>query len=257
MYNGRVVGVVIPALNEAGSIAAVVEDLRRVRVANSVAVDVLVVCDNGSTDDTAEIARQAGAQVVTEPQRGYGIACLTGLAALPAVDVVVFIDGDHSFVAAELPRLLQCWDAGADLVIGSRTLGRAQTGALAPQQVWGNRLASWLLSTIWGQPVTDLGPFRVVDAAALQKLQMCDRSYGWTVEMQIKALRAAMVVVEAPVTTRVRIGKSKVSGTLRGTVGAAVGILGTIARYALTREPAGRPASISPGDTPAGQRLSP
>lgn len=228
MYRNKCVGVVVPAFNEAESVGVVVDKLFDTQL-----VDYVVVCDNASTDDTAAVARCAGAHVVYEGQKGYGAACLRALSDMPvATDVVVFVDADDSVEASELESLLQRWYAGADLVIGSRSLGEMAPGALSPQQRWGNRFASFLMRTIWRQPVTDLGPFRAIDVAALNRVKMCDRAFGWTVEMQVKALSAGMSIEEVPVTTRARIGESKIGGTLRGTIGATFGILGTIAKHA-------------------------
>jgi len=192
--------------------------------------DKIVVCDNASTDTTATAAQNAGAIVVSEAEKGYGAACLRAMAELTEVDCTVFVDGDHSVCATELPALLDAWLAGAQLVIGSRTLGKMAQGALTPHQRWGNRLASFLLTTLWSTTVTDLGPYRVIDTSTLQALKMQERTYGWTVEMQAKALAAGLTIAEVPVTSLRRIGVSKVSGTWRGSLGAAVGILSTIAK---------------------------
>jgi glycosyltransferase involved in cell wall biosynthesis len=171
---------------------------------------------------------------VTEPRRGYGSACLAGIAALRAPDVVVFLDGDNSDHAEELPALIApIAQDRADLVIGSRTLGRRQAGSLTPQQVLGNRLACFLLRLLYRQRFTDLGPFRAVRHSSLLELGMSDPDYGWTVEMQIKAVRRGLRIVEVPVSYRPRIGRSKISGTLRGSLLAGHKILTTIARHAL------------------------
>lgn len=231
------VAIVIPALDEEASIGAVVAGLPRA------GVDEIVVCDNGSRDRTAQVARAAGATVVGAARRGYGSACLAGLAHLrsrPAgpPSIVAFVDADGSDVPAELPRLLAPIERGeADLVIGSRVLGRAEPGALTLPQRLGNRLAAFLLRSLWGATTTDLGPFRAIRWEALEGLGMADPDYGWTVEMQVKAIRAGLVTVEAPVTYRRRIGVSKISGTVRGVVGAGSKILWTIARAALSPRP--------------------
>jgi glycosyltransferase involved in cell wall biosynthesis len=197
----------------------------------------VVVVDNGSRDGTAQVARAAGAEVVAEPRRGYGAACLAGLAHLGAQppDAVVFLDGDGSDDAGDLPSLLAPLAAGtADLVLGSRTAGTREPGALSPQQRFGNALATGLIHVLWRRRFTDLGPFRAIGYPALVALGMRDRDYGWTVEMQIKALRRGLRIVEVPVRYRRRRGgRSKVSRTLRGTVGAGWKILATIARYGL------------------------
>jgi len=234
------VAVVIPALDEEASVGAVVRGL-----AAALAVPTgpaagggheIVVCDNGSRDGTAQAARDAGATVVVAARRGYGSACLAGLAhlrerAAGPPEVVVFADADGSDDPSELALLLGPLAAGrADLVIGSRTLGRAEPGALTVPQRFGNRLAACLLRALFGTTTTDLGPFRAVRWAALERLAMRDPDYGWTVEMQAKAARRGPVVVEAPVSYRRRIGRSKISGTVRGVIGAGTKILATIAR---------------------------
>ncbi len=193
-------------------------------------VDNIVLCDNGSTDNTASIAKDCGAIVITEPAKGYGAACLAAMRVPLEKDIVVFVDGDHSVNCSELPDLLEPISSGADLVIGSRTLGNCESGALSIPQVLGNRLASSLMRLIWKERVTDLGPFRAVRNSVLNDLQMQDRQFGWTVEMQVRAFQLNKHVVEIPVSTRKRIGKSKISGTVSGVVGAARGILGTIAK---------------------------
>ncbi|MYB36487.1 MAG: glycosyltransferase family 2 protein [Gammaproteobacteria bacterium] len=230
MLDGRSVGVVIPARNEQENIAAVVQAVRALRTpAGEAAVDDIVVCDNGSTDATAERALAAGARVVAEPTPGYGIACLTAIAALGSVEIVLFVDGDQAFHLEQSLDLLDAIVAGADLAIGSRALGRAEPGALSLPQIVGNRVAAGLIGLIWKQRVTDLGPLRAITTRALDALDMQDKAYGWTVEMQVKAVQRRMRIVEVPVDARRRQhGKSKVGGTVRGVVGASVGILGMI-----------------------------
>ena len=191
-------------------------------------VDQIIVCDNGSTDDTASLAASCGAIVTHEPEQGYGAACLAALDVPVEKDVVVFVDGDGSVVATELPGLIDPLYSGADLVIGSRTLGSTERGALTIPQQFGNQLASFLIRTLWSSDVTDLGPFRATTQATLTDLKMTDRQFGWTVEMQVRALQQHKVVIEVPVSTRRRVGVSKISGTLRGVIGAANGILGSI-----------------------------
>jgi len=228
------VDAVIPALNEAGAIALVLDALPRPLVRR------IVVCDNGSTDGTAEIAADHGAIVVREPRRGYGAACLKALAALDAdpPDVVLFLDADRSDDPAEAGWILEPILAGrADLVIGSRTLGTREPGALTPQARVGNWLATRLLLTLYGVRFTDLGPFRAIRYQALLALGMRDRDFGWTVEMQVKAARAGLRAAEVPARYRRRIGRSKISGTLSGSVRAAIKILGTIAMDYARRGP--------------------
>lgn len=219
------VGVVIPALNEEASIGLVLGDLPWSRV------DAVVVADNGSTDATAERARAAGAHVVHAARRGYGSACLAGIAALPPCDIVAFLDADYSDHPDELPTLLApLLEGRAELVIGSRALGERERGALLPQQRFGNWLATRLMRLLWRAEVTDLGPFRAVTSEALRALEMSDPDFGWTVEMQVKALQRGLRVVEVPVSYRRRVGVSKIAGTLSGTLRAGHKILTTIAR---------------------------
>jgi glycosyltransferase involved in cell wall biosynthesis len=221
------VAVIIPALNEEGAIGAVIDELPRPPVSR------VIVVDNGSTDRTAEVAARHGASVVREEQRGYGNACLRGMAEIGDADIVVFLDGDHSDYPEDIPELIGPIITGeADMVIGSRALGKAEAGALTPQQVLGNRLACAMIRVLFRHRYTDLGPFRAIRWEALKMLGMRDRTYGWTVEMQVKALRKGLRVCEVPVRYRRRIGRSKVSGTLRGTIGAGYKIIATILRYA-------------------------
>jgi glycosyltransferase involved in cell wall biosynthesis len=199
-------------------------------------VDEVIVVDNGSRDRTAEVARAAGARVLSEPRRGYGQACLTGIAAAGAADVLVFLDGDHSDYPAQIPAVIAPLLAGsADLVIGSRRLGRAAPGSHPWHAVLGTRFCVGLMNALIGTRATDLGPFRAITRSALDRLGMADRDYGWTVEMQVKAERAGLRVAEVPVDYRPRIGRSKVSGTVSGTARAAVKIIGTILRHAVRR----------------------
>ena len=233
--DGLRIGAVIPARDEQDNIAAVVHDLRALRNDNGGALlDDIVVCDNGSTDATGQRARAAGARVVCEPTPGYGIACLTAIAALQDVELVLFVDGDRAFDVRQATRLLAPIRDGADLVIGSRVLGQMQPGALSLPQIVGNRVAGALISLLWRQRVTDLGPFRMIRRAALAALDMQDETYGWTVEMQIKAIQRKMRVDEVPVDSHRRVhGKSKVGGTVKGVVGASIGILGMILKLVL------------------------
>lgn len=228
MRENSKVAVIIPALNEAAAIGGVV-------AAIPAWVDDIVVVDNGSTDATAAMARDKGARVVREPRRGYGAACLAGLAALTDPEIIVFMDGDASDVPSEMALLVDPIIQGqADLVIGSRVLGAREPGALTPQARFGNWLACRLMYLFWGKKYTDLGPFRAIRRRALAALDMQDRNYGWTVEMQVKAVRYGLRVMEVPVSYRRRIGASKISGTLRGAVGAGTKILSIIFREAFS-----------------------
>jgi glycosyltransferase involved in cell wall biosynthesis len=223
------VDVVIPALNEEQALPRVLHEIPRPSVRR------VIVADNGSTDRTAEVARQNGAEVVHESERGYGAACLKALAHLAAdpPDIVVFLDGDYSDHPSELPSLIDPILAGdADMVIGSRARGRRERGALSPQQQVGNAIACRALRLLYGVRYTDLGPFRAIRWQTLQALGMQDRNYGWTVEMQIKAARRGVAYREVPVSYRQRIGVSKVSGTVRGSVSAGAKILWLLGRYA-------------------------
>ncbi len=226
---GLRVGVVIPALNEAEALPLVLRAI-------PAWVAHVVVADNGSSDGTAGVARACGAMVVSEPVRGYGRACQTALAAMPPVDVIVFLDGDASDVPGEMGMLVAPIAEGrAEMVIGSRTAGVREQGSLTPQQVFGNALACLLIKLIWGQRYSDLGPFRAIRWSALQRLAMADKDYGWTVEMQVRAAKLAMAVAEVPVSYRRRVGVSKVSGTIRGVIGAGTKILYVIGRETLVR----------------------
>jgi glycosyltransferase involved in cell wall biosynthesis len=222
------IDVVIHALNEEASLPLVLADLpgtvRRV-----------VVADNGSTDATARVAREGGAEVVTAPRRGYGSACLAGLAHLRRTgppDIVVFVDADYSDHPDELPELVAPILAGeADLVIGSRALGHRERGALLPQARAGNLVACLLIRLFYGHRFTDLGPFRAIRWDALERLEMADPNFGWTAEMQVKAVRRGLRCTEVPVSYRRRTGVSKITGTVSGTVRAGYKILWTVARH--------------------------
>lgn len=224
--------VIIPALNEERALPHVLADLPRDRL------EEIVVVDNGSSDRTAAVARTGGASVLREARRGYGWACLAGIAYLRASqpDIVVFVDADYSDHPDELPTLIAPIVSGEyDMVIGSRTRGGAQPGALLPHARFGNSLATLLIRLLYGFRYTDLGPFRALRFRSLLELGMMDRSYGWTVEMQIKAIQHGLRITEVPVRYRRRIGVSKVSGTLKGTLLAGSAILWTVFRYAWRR----------------------
>ena len=222
--------VIIPTLNEVGSIGTVVE-----QVVAHTGVTTFVV-DNDSDDDTAAVARAAGARVIAEPRRGYGYACAAGVAAAADdFDVLVFMDGDGSDDPAQLPALLAPIVRGhADLVLGSRLLGQSEPGALLAHQRLGNQLTVGLIRLLYGSRLTDLPPFKAIRPEVLRALQMREMTYGWTVEMIVKCCRRRYRITEVPVAWRRRIaGKSKVSGTLKGTVLAAYYLVGTTIRYAL------------------------
>ncbi len=231
MREGATIAVILPALDEEQSIGKVLDAIPDW-------VDDVVVADNGSSDATAAVARAHGARVVSEPRRGYGAACLAGIAALEAPDIVVFLDAAFRDPPQEMPLLVDpIIRDEADLVIGSRVLGRRERGALTPQARWGNWLACTLMRWLWRVRYTDLGPFRAIRRSLLEELRMADRTYGWTVEMQIKAAQARARIREAPVSYRKRIGKSKVSGTVKGVVLAGAKILSTIFLTALRPSP--------------------
>jgi hypothetical protein len=236
--------VVIPALDEQEAIGAVVREIPPV-------VDEVIVVDNGSRDRTPQAARAAGARVVGEPRRGYGQACLAGIAAAGEADVFVFLDGDHSDYPAQLVDVVApILEGRADLVIGSRRRGRREAGAHPWHAVLGTRACVGLMNLLAGSHATDLGPFRAITAAALRRLDMRDRNYGWTVEMQVKAARRGLRVVEVPVDYRPRIGRSKVSGTVRGTIGAGTKIIATILRHATPLSPGGTGAAAGASGGP-------
>jgi glycosyltransferase involved in cell wall biosynthesis len=221
---------VIPALDEELSIGKVVRAIPRPPV------EEIIVVNNNSRDRTAEVAAAAGARVVFEGEPGYGAACLRGIAEAKKLgaELLVFLDADHSDYPEEIPALIAPIIAGeCDFVIGSRALGEKEKGAMTPQQLFGNWLACWLMRLLLGAHYTDLGPFRAIAMAALEKLDMRDRNYGWTVEMQIKAALQQLQVREVPARYRKRIGKSKISGTVRGTLMAGWKIILTILRYAI------------------------
>jgi glycosyltransferase involved in cell wall biosynthesis len=223
------VAVIIPAVDEEAAIGRVVADLPKL-------VSRVIVVDNGSRDRTAAVARASGAEVVHEPRRGYGQACLAGLAAAHGADILAFLDGDYSDYPGQLVDVIAPILAGeADLVIGSRHLGRREEGAHPLHAILGTRLCVALMNVLFGTRATDLGPFRAITAPALARLEMRDRNFGWTVEMQVKAALIGLRVAEVAVDYRPRIGQSKVSGTLSGTLRAGAKILGTLARYKLQR----------------------
>jgi len=230
------VSVVIPTHNEAQAIGRVLADLPAHIVTE------VVVVDSNSTDGTPEIAAKMGARVLHEPRRGYGRACLTGLAAASSADVVVFLDGDYSDRPDELPLLLTpIIDDRADITVGSRLRKQSVRGALPWHAAFGNRLAAALIRLLYGLTISDLGPLRAGRAEVLRQLELQENTYGWAVEMILKGSLGGFRIVEVPVSYYPRIGKSKISGTLRGTVGAAWFILSRIVRYYFRHRRAGMP----------------
>ena len=227
------ISVIIPALNEEEPIADVIRAVASTKIPHEV-----IVVDNGSTDRTADRARAAGARVVAEPRRGYGRACAAGIRALsPQSDVVVFLDGDGSDCPEFMDRLVDPIVTGThDFVIGSRTRGQREPGSMNAQQIYAGRFAGWLLSILYGVRYTDMCPFRAIRRHALERLGMREKTYGWNLEMQMRAARAGLRILEVPVNHRCRAGgKSKVSGTLRGTFVAGARIMATFLRVAFER----------------------
>lgn len=226
------IALLMPALDEQRALAQLLDEVPRQRYAR------LLVVDNGSTDGTAAAARAGGAEVVPEPRRGYGQACLTGLQALASeADIIVFMDADGSDVPAEAARLLEPILCGeADLVIGSRALGRAEPGSMTWPQRWGNRLSVALIRLLFGHRYTDLGPFRAIRRENLEQLGMRDTNFGWTAEMQVKAVKHGLRVHEVPVSYRRRIGQSKISGTVSGVLRAGTKIIWTIVKLRLASD---------------------
>lgn len=226
--------VIIPAFNEARAIANVIGDIPPNLVHE------VVVVNNASTDETGRRAREAGATVLQEDRRGYGWACLCGIAYARSrnPDIIVFLDGDYSDHPDEMPAIVGPILQGvADFVIGSRMTGSRERGAMLPQAIWGNRLACFLMRFIWDARYTDLGPFRAIRFASLLDLDMQDRTFGWTIEMQIKAVIKGLRITETPVSYRRRLGVSKITGTVSGTAMASLKILWTIFRFALQSWP--------------------
>lgn len=224
------VRVIIPAFNEQNAVGLVIDEIPKEWVSE------VIVVDNGSTDDTFEQARSRGATVLKEPTRGYGNACLKGMEHMAnsptQPDIVVFLDGDHSDYPEQLVDVINpILEDKADMVIGSRALGTKERGSMTPQQIFGNWLATTLIKLFYGVKYTDLGPFRAIRYDSLMTIGMKDRTYGWTVEMQLKAAKLNLQVMDIPVNYRQRIGVSKVSGTLKGTIGAGYKIIYTIFKY--------------------------
>jgi glycosyltransferase involved in cell wall biosynthesis len=222
--------VIIPAFNEEQSICLVLKDIPAGLVSE------VVVVNNNSTDNTVNVAQDAGATVLTETQRGYGKACLTGLDYVRkngGCDIVVFIDGDYSDHPDEMQKILEpILNNTADMVIGCRVKSKRDAGSMTPQQVFGNWLAVFLIRLLFRHRFTDLGPFRAITWQALEKINMQDTNYGWTVEMQVKAVKLKLRCTDVSVSYRRRIGVSKISGTIKGTVLAGYKIIKTIFKYA-------------------------
>ena len=228
------VSVIIPTHNEAAALTHVLADLP------ADLVHEVIVVDSNSTDGTPEVAARLGARVIAEPRRGYGQACLTGIAHADSPDVIVFLDGDYSDRPAELPNLLAPIVEGrADITIGSRLAEPRARRAMAWHAAFGNRLAAFLINVMFGQQITDLGPFRAARADVLRQLALEETTYGWAVEIILKGALQRYRLVEVPVSYHPRIGESKISGTVRGTVGAAWFIFSRILRYYLRRRQAG------------------
>ena len=220
------VSVIIPVLNEEDAISSVINDIPKTLVRE------IIVVDNGCTDRTVEIARKYGARIVTEPRRGYGSACLAGIAAVQSPDVIVFLDGDYSDDPTEMQALVQpIRDGQVEFVIGTRK--PSEKGALLPQARFGNKLATDLMRIFFGAKYTDLGPFRAIRYDKLKALNMQDQNFGWTIEMQLKAVKMGMKVCEVPVSYRKRIGTSKISGTFVGSIRAGTKILTSLFRYGI------------------------
>ncbi|GAX61397.1 Glycosyltransferase [Candidatus Scalindua japonica] len=227
MHHYQKISVIIPALNEEESIGMVLND-----IPGEIVEDIIVV-DNGSNDNTVAVAKNLGATVVLEPLRGYGAACLRGISSLKQdTDIVVFLDADYSDYPQDLYTVVKpILNGKAEMVIGSRMTGEKEKGALLPQAVFGNKLATFLIRLFWSFKYTDLGPFRAIKYRDLLALNMMDKNFGWTVEMQIKALNKRLRIMEVPVRYRKRIGISKITGTFSGTVRAGVKIIYTIFKY--------------------------
>lgn len=219
------VTVIIPAKDEALAIGAVISALQALTLSGQPLIDHIIVVDNASSDNTAAIASDSGATVIFEACPGYGSACMAGIRTIGTTDRVLFVDGDHSCNYADIPALLVAMDEGADLVIGSRSLGFIEPRAMTLPQRWGTALICRLIQYRTGIAITDLGPLRIIRYDKLLELDMRDRRFGWTAEMQVKAYCKGWHVIEVPTTLRARVGQSKISGTWRGTILAAYDLL--------------------------------
>jgi len=229
MYFKLKITTIIPALNEEVAISDVIHQLQALRFQQKPLIDQIIVCDNGSTDQTVHLAKTCGADVISEPERGYGAACLKGISSIDNTDVLLFLNADGSEKISEAQQILDTlYQQKADLVIGSRELGFVEKNALSLQQRVGNQLASWIIRCLWSYPITDLGPFRAIRYSSYQQLNMQEKNYGWTIEMQLKALRRELKVIEIPVSALCGKSPSIVSGTIKGVLGATYKILGGI-----------------------------
>jgi len=225
--------VIIPAYNEADAIAKVIAEIPSM-------VREIIVVDNNSTDLTATVAQNAGATVLKETRKGYGYACLKGLEYVASLeikpDIIVFLDGDYSDYPGELTQIVApITDGNMDFVIGARVAALREKGSMTPVQIFGNGLATFLMRIFYGATYTDLGPFRAISYNKLLQLRMEDTTYGWTIEMQLKALKHRLKYVEVPVPYKNRIGVSKVSGTVKGSVMAGIKIIGWIIKYSIKK----------------------
>lgn len=226
MYKEKRVSVIIPALNEEKSISDVINDLPKD------IVDEVIVVDNGSSDNTAALAESSGARVLKENVRGYGAACKRGISCAVDADIIVILDADYSDYPDRISLLLHpILEGDFDMVLGSRTLGKAEKGSMTLPQILGNKLATHLISLVTGFKYTDMGPFRAIKKEKLMDLDMEDNNFGWNVEMQIKAVRHGLKIKEVPVDYRNRIGKSKISGTISGAAKAGIKIIYSVFKY--------------------------
>ena len=228
-----IIKVIIPAYNEENAIAKVINEIPDL-------VNEIIVISNNSTDETIEVAKKAGATVLSEEKRGYGYACLKGLEYIAnqeaKPDIVVFLDGDYSDYPIELTKLIEpILKSNIDFVVGARVHYLREIGAMTPQQIFGNWLATYLMKHFFNAKFSDLGPFRAIKYQKLLQLQMEDKTYGWTVEMQLKVLKHKMSYIEIPVRYKNRIGVSKVSGTIKGSIMAGIKIIGWIVKYTLKK----------------------
>jgi len=237
MYENFHITTIIPALNEENSVGSVVSELKQLQNNGLNLVDRIIVCDNGSTDNTTKIALDHGAEVVFEKTKGYGAACLSAISIIKQTDILLFINADQSEKISEVLPLIQTLiKNNADLVVGSRMLGTRERNALSLHQNFGTQIAAFLLSKIWGVAVTDLGPFRAIRFDSYQNLDMKDQNYGWTVEMQAKAISKGLKVIELPVSALIGASPSRVSGKFSGALFASLKILSFIVFHAFNHK---------------------